>query len=504
MSYLAEFKDDIFISYAHYDNEPLVEGKEGWVSEFHRKLEIYLRRKLGVDPVIWRDISLAGNEYLWDKLKNEISKAAVLVSVVSPRYLLSKSCLDELKAFCEVAEERGDLRVDDDKGRVFKVLPMPIPDENPPELKHCIPYRFFDVDVMTDRPREFDPALGQEAQQKFLLKVSDVATDIVELLEHLKRRESGKSGPQAGGPVVYLAETSSDQTGARDMIRRELQERGCTILPNKPLVAATDFAQAVTCDLSRAQLSVHIIGQNYGIIPEKADRSAVDLQNEFAVQRGGDLAFTRIIWLPPGIKPEDERQTKFIEYLKADPRMQKNVEFIEGSLDKLKTCIEDKVQALSRPQPAPVVASDEGPPRIYVICDQADRDAVRPLGDYLFNQGFEVILPPIEGDEAQLHEDHKNNLTTCDAALIYHGTASEIWLRMKQSDLKKAAGFGRARPMLCQAICLGAPETTQKTSFRTHEAEVIRMFGGFAADALAGFISKVRPQHKPKANGGVS
>ena len=64
MSYLHEFKRDVFISYAHYDNEPLIEGKEGWVSEFHRTLEIYLRKRLGVDPVIWRDNELRGNEYL--------------------------------------------------------------------------------------------------------------------------------------------------------------------------------------------------------------------------------------------------------------------------------------------------------------------------------------------------------------------------------------------------------------------------------------------------------
>jgi TIR domain-containing protein len=505
MSYLDEFKRDVFISYAHYDNEPLIEGKEGWVSEFHRKLEIYLRKRLGVDPVIWRDNELRGNEYLWDKLKNEISKVAVLIPIVSPRYLNSKSCLDELKAFCEAAEEAGGLRVADDKARVFKVLQMPIPlEEHPPEVKEFIGYEFFQVDVMTGRPREFDPALGQEAEQKFLLKVGDVASDIVKLLDLLKRHEGGKAAPKTGGPIVFLAETTSDQAGERDEIRRELQERGCTILPNKPLLAATDFAQAVTGDLERAQFSIHIIGQNYGIIPEKADRSVVDLQDEFAVQRGCDPAFTRIIWLPPGITPEDERQRKFIEYLKADPRVQENVEFIEGSLDKLKTCIKEKVQALSRPPPAPVVASDEGPLRIYVICDQADRNAAEPIAAYLFNEGFEAILPPIEGDEAQLREDHKDNLMTCDAALIYHGSASEIWLRTKRSDLKKAAGFNRVRPMLCQAIYLGAPETPQKASFRTHEAEVIRMFGAFSGEALNVFISKLKTQHECRVNGRAS
>ena len=116
---------------------------------------------------------------------------AVLIPIVSPRYLNSKSCLDELKAFCEAAEEVGGLRVADDKARVFKVLQMPIPlEEHPPQVKDFIGYEFFQVDVMTGRPREFDPELGQEAEQKFLLKVGDVASDIVKLLDLLKQRES--------------------------------------------------------------------------------------------------------------------------------------------------------------------------------------------------------------------------------------------------------------------------------------------------------------------------
>ncbi len=333
--------------------------------------------------------------------------------------------------------------------------------------------------------------------------MSDLAYDVAELFELLKGREAGSAAPKPAGPVVYLAETTSDQTGARDKIRRELQERGCTILPNKPLIAATDFAQAVTSDLARARLSIHIIGQNYGMIPEKAERSVVDLQNDLALQRRGEPAFGRIIWLPPDLAPEDERQRKFIDYLKSDPLVQENVEFIEGSLDKLKTCIEEKLQTLNRPQPVPVVASDDGPPRIYLICDQADLNAVAPIADYLFSEGFEPILPPTAGDETQVREDHKDNLITCDAALIYHGSGSEIWLRTKRSDLKKAAGFHRARPMLGQAICLGPPETPEKASFRTHEAEVIRMSGAFSAEAFTGFISKIRARQNRRANGGA-
>ncbi|MDQ6623862.1 MAG: hypothetical protein M3Y86_10335, partial [Verrucomicrobiota bacterium] len=280
-----------------------------------------------------------------------------------------------------------------------------------------------------------------------------------------------------------------------------LQERACTILPNLPLIAVPDFAETVRSDLARAQLSIHIIGQNYGLVPEKEERSLVALQSDLAVQRGGAGGFARIIWLPSELNPDDERQKRFLEFLKSDPAVQANAEFIEGSLDKLKTCLADSLQALQQPKAgAPAVTSSDAPARIYLICDPADLNAVAPIADYLFSAGFEPILSASEGDEAQLREDHRDNLTTCDAALIYHGSASEIWLRTKQSDLKKAAGFNRAAPMRGQAICLGAPETPAKTVFRTHEAEVVRMFGGFLPDALSGFVAKVRAPQTRKSD----
>jgi hypothetical protein len=55
------FKKDIFISYAHIDDEALIEGEPGWISEFHRSLEVRLSQLLGYRPVIWRDKALDGN-----------------------------------------------------------------------------------------------------------------------------------------------------------------------------------------------------------------------------------------------------------------------------------------------------------------------------------------------------------------------------------------------------------------------------------------------------------
>ena len=58
MSYVRNCESDVFISYAHFDNEPMFEGQRGWVEVFHRALEVRLRQLLGEDPAVWRDLSL--------------------------------------------------------------------------------------------------------------------------------------------------------------------------------------------------------------------------------------------------------------------------------------------------------------------------------------------------------------------------------------------------------------------------------------------------------------
>ena len=47
-----KFEKDIFISYAHIDDEPLVESQNGWITEFHRVLAIRLSQLMGRRPII--------------------------------------------------------------------------------------------------------------------------------------------------------------------------------------------------------------------------------------------------------------------------------------------------------------------------------------------------------------------------------------------------------------------------------------------------------------------
>jgi hypothetical protein len=55
------FKNDIFISYAYLDNQPLSKGKNGCVSLLHERLSLRVGQLLGDKNIrFWRDKKLGG------------------------------------------------------------------------------------------------------------------------------------------------------------------------------------------------------------------------------------------------------------------------------------------------------------------------------------------------------------------------------------------------------------------------------------------------------------
>ncbi len=495
MPFLREFEDDIFISYAHIDNQPLAEGQKGWITSFHQALEIRLAQLLGAELEFWRDEShLRGNDYFDDTIILRLPKVAILITVLTPRYVRSDWCLKEVDEFYRLAEQTGGVRIAE-KSRIFKIVKTPVPaEQHPPAMQQLLGYEFFQTDPSTGKPREFIFNSGPNVDINYWAKLDDLAYDVFQLLETLKGPAipTVKAISPAPRGTVYLAETTLDLSVERDKIKRELQSRGYQVLPDQPLpLDASKFEKVVRESLSKSQLSVHLIGANYGIIPESSERSVAFLQNELAAEKCLDSNFSRIIWMPPGLNPKEMRQQQFITYLCEDPTAQHGAEVLQTSLEDLKTVIQDKLLApIEARQQLPAYETDS-PRRIYLINDAQDEENVLPLSNYLFDQGFEVMPSIMDGDEAQARADHRESLLFCDAIIIYYGVAGEAWLRTKLFDLRKLAGYGRTSPLLAKAIYVAPPGTTAKERFRTLEATVIRQGDDFTPDILKPLLKQI-------------
>ncbi len=491
------FEGDAFISYAHLDDIELIEGRKGWVATLHRALAVRVGQLLGEVPRIWRDPKLQGNDLFDETLIERLHRVAVLISVVSPRYVRSEWTQKELTEFWNAAEQQGGIRFHE-KARIFKVLKTPVPLEmHPPKLRSLLGYEFFKIDPDTGRPRELDEAFGPDAQRDFWFKLDDLAQDICRLLEGM-RADSGPLDPaetELQGECVFLAETTSDLREQRDSIRRDLQQHGCTVLPSQVLPhVASELKTAVRADLARCRMSIHVVGKNYSLVPEGDTQSLVEIQYQLASARARENDYCRLVWIPPGLQVEIEKQRAVIDQLRMDPTARDGSDLLETSIEDFKTVYHNRLKRIQKPAPQETgqVAEEASLAQLYLIYDQRDNAEVSPWLDFFFQQGFEVMRPVFEGDEAELRDYHEDNLRNCDGALILHGRANEVWLRRKIREVQKSPGFGRTKPKPTIGIALLPPKTVEKESFQTREAMLIRQMDGFSADLLAPFISGLK------------
>ena len=486
---LVNFETDIFISYAAVDNQSFSKDQEGWVSYLRHFLEIRLEQLRGKKArILLPDPKLQENEYIDDAIVAQLSQVGLLIPVLSPSYVQSPCCLQELQTFCDSARQTVGIRVAGDQERIFQVIKTPIPSEQqPPELQILKndDYRFYEIDQV-GKLHEFNEVFGSDWKKKCCAKLQDLAYDIYEMLKIFQQQEVEEvSHNKPTGIRIYLAETTYELREARDKIRRELQQRGYIVLPSQPLpYNHPNCSEVVHENLEDCKLSIHLVGNRYGIIPEGLKQSVEELQYAWAKkQKQHNSEFSYLVWIPNELQPEDPRQLKFIHCLQDEP------ELLQTTLEDLKTIIQDRLnprQPSSEPK-----EKEEEETEVYLIYDQRDLDIIEPVEDYLWSQEWEVILPMFEGNEAEVRQYHQESLRDCDAVLIYYGQGNELWLRTQLREVQKAAGYGRRKPMLAKAIYVAGTETTQKKRFRTRQATVIKHFDEFSPHILEPFRVQV-------------
>ncbi|MEM9264862.1 MAG: toll/interleukin-1 receptor domain-containing protein [Cyanobacteria bacterium P01_F01_bin.13] len=488
-----DFDKDLFISYAHIDNQSLMPEEEGWISTFHKALEIRLSQIRGVAPRIWRDLKLDGNDYFGDAILETLSSSGLLVSILSPRYLKSKWCMRELQTFCQVAtEQTGGLKVGDNKSRLFKVVKTHVPREQfPTEFNDFIGYPFFEFGE-AGRPQEFDKIYGPELERKFYAKLNDLAYDIhqtLEILEALSENnqpiptvnsflsypseeqipDKHAAHPSELSKIIYLAETTFDLNDARDNIRRELMMSGHQVLPDQPLPFTPDFGQRVQEHLAQCVMSIHLVSPQGDGSQGAESPSSQALQNLLAARSQEQIEIasnccqehqdiSRILWMPPTAQIGDE--DAFLQEL------QRQSDFISTPLEDLKTHIQDRLT-----RPATVIEpATNGNSKVYLDCDQRDLNAaeIEPLYEWL-DQKFEVVLPDYDASSLSQSEAL---IKQCQAVLIYYGQANGLWLKRRLNALRKSL-YDRPQPLLAKAVYVAGPERPNKQSFSASDVPVI-------------------------------
>ena len=491
------FDRHAFISYAQLDNKPLTPDQRGWVTQFHATLETMLSQRLGEEARIWRDSKLTGDDVFADEIVQQFPKTALLISILSPRYLRSEWCKRELDAFCDAALKTGGVAVGN-KSRIVKVVKTPLEVDSPlpAPVQRTLGYDFYSLDQEKGVPQELDPAFGDLARQQFLKKLTSLAWDLAECLHQLAQvQPTDAAAADRPRPVIFLAECGHDLRDAREHLATELQMHGYEVLPARHLSSSEEeLVPELNALFERCALAVHLVGSSVGPVPDGASGiSLVMLENHLAAERCRQGRLRRIIWLPEGVKGVRAEQQAFIDALQRDSALQYGADLLRGDIEGLKGAIFLAMHELEAPlAPAAIAAQGQDKRQVvHILMTEADRAACVPLIKLLRAKGLQVTIPVFVGDARSLRAANAELQSNCDAVIIFYGCGDGVWMFHKRGELRKRAVAGPGRP---EWTFLAPPSTADKEMLQLlDEPNLIDALGGISDAALEPLLAALAP-----------
>lgn len=253
MAYLAPYFDvDVFVSYSHGD--PRGDGSsplKRWTVSLIRELQDEIQ---AVDTEfdnlgIWIDEAIDPTAHLTLDLRNKVKASGILLIVMSPRYLQSSWCKDELSWFREQVLERST-----DQARVFVVRALPTNDADWPDFlrdergNSPLGFRFYDP--QSRMPYGWRNV--RETSDEYVKQLWTLQTALTKRLRELRDRAKVRTAVPdlsavlpGNGRRIYLHARAED-IGLRDQVRTQLSQDGLTLLspPAETGMALSDWTQA--------------------------------------------------------------------------------------------------------------------------------------------------------------------------------------------------------------------------------------------------------------------
>ena len=446
MAHVPGFNHDVFISYSHFDNQAVDE--HGWVSDFHRRLQIELDEELGEKSSVWRDVRIGSADDFTADLTKQLKSTAVLLAIVSPGYLNSRWCGWELQGFVEGERRTGDLWVEA-KCRAIKIIKRPGDQDAHRNLapRDTVGVELFETDRASGRNHELKPE-----SDLFQRRLTELAQDISGILRLIRRQRT-----------VYLGVAPAAMAAQREKVSNELKARQFRVLA-APESEVGNVLDVVKTSMRESSLSIHFVDRMVDASAEPATATA-----ERTISSDAGVRQVMVVHDPTGQSKQNWElgsgtQPADVEVMVDPPTHALN----ETVLDKLGTPEE-------RPTPKQLV-------RVYLICERQDHpllvaNRARTLRNHLLKRGLEVKLPLAEGDAAEFSRDNRHKLKQCDGVLLYWGGSRQNWFEERLNELTQAKGWRRNESFSASAAYVAEPLSPVKENYETREVEeLIKQF----------------------------
>ncbi|MGD0023146.1 MAG: toll/interleukin-1 receptor domain-containing protein [Xanthobacteraceae bacterium] len=473
----------IFISYARDDNEPPpdISGAKGFVEFLQDQLVYQFRISGPLRPVFWRDTQQISNgEPFPARLEEALRKSSLLLIVLSPNWMASAYCQQELEYFKE-CRRRANEPIEE---RIILVEKNPVQKESRPSgIEHQVGFKFYQKSESQVRS-ELEFFDRGKPLDNFWSPFYDLFARFRVASERLTPGESLPPAPI--GRTIYVAKPASDMFDDYIRVVAELTKKGYNVVPSRSADIPADGSALsfIDAELAKAEVAVHLIGESAGWKPEGLDeivklqlaRSAAKTDVRGARDAAAKSPFRRIIWAPKvfqrdgrsggGTLTRDPQEVlaRFGAECATDKVFGDDFGNFRDSmvrcLDQWKPKLAPPVEELDN---VPAVTSSS---KVFVLHDAKDAALARGLKKALRQHNVEAVFPARDDDEVQRKNFDREMMKKCDSVAICWGSTTETWTRAQASLLEDWRAFGRSQNWEPRSIVLGPPPGTFKAEFK--------------------------------------
>lgn len=495
---------DIFVSYAHVDNELLPGETEGWVTQLISTLEVYLRQKLGRREkfTLWRDPELPGNVPLTPEILETVRDSQIILLVLSPGYVSSTWCLDELAAFVKA---RGV-----SSGRVFVIERDKLAEsDRPAVLADLKGYAFWVADKQQSGVVRTlgTPAMGSYRADYFR-QVEDLAIQLVGKLKSIRKAaptlpesaasddipvaaqnffytppqntdELSESSESASSEkttlaTVYVAPVPDTLQLERNDFIRVLNQHRIEVLPQSNRINYSTFQQEMEQDLERSQCFVQLLDAS-------SNMGLVNAQYQIASQSEADV----LQWRSTELEVDAVSDQDQLALLRGQHVMASDLVNFQQHL----------LKRLFPPEPLakPAVLVEPEQQIIFINVGNEDRALAERVSKQLSAHGHFCVLP-VTPDErsrpADIRKDMEHNMRYCDSLLLLYDSSPITQIRqfLMQSWRMRAQ---RDKP-LPTAVCISPSNQDDNLSAMAKNLRVLRCAHNepFPAECVEAFLEE--------------
>lgn len=493
---------DIFVSYAHVDNACMPGETQGWVSALMATLEVYLQQKLGrrESYSIWRDPELPGNVPLTPEILDAVRHASILLLVLSPGYVASRWCMQELETFL--------VQHPVEEGRIFVVERTLLP-QRLPALADLKGFPFW----VPDREqkgvfRTLGTPTTADLRSEYFRQAEDLAIQLVERIQGVRaaakppvssstnfpiNASTGSTAkPAATDPsiappantssgldgfkaTIYLAPVSDTLEMERaDMVRFFTQHK-IRILPASNRVNISSFHQDMEAALGGCSHFIQLL--------DSSSNMGIPLDQHLIADNKG---ISILQWRSP--------ETDLAEVQGRDPQQ---AGLLQGKHVMASNLVEFQQYVLQKilPPPPPVRVVLPPQPQDMIIFVNAGTEDL-PLAEDVFQQltarGYFCLLPLVPSPDmspSQIRTDLEQNLLECDVMLVLYANSPVAQVR---SHLLQGMRMRSRRPAdrpLHTAVCVDSQAAAQPLNAGGAGLDVLACSAPFSGRCIEQFLA---------------